>query len=170
MVYTRMLAAGLSLVLLGSCGDNSQVSRSPLEGAWLVVDVRFGSGGEDTGVMSAQPGQFIFTPTRYAAVWVTQTEPRVLSVSPFEPTRDEMVAHYQSSAANSGTYEVSGSRITIRPIVAKNPNFPGGQLTYEFRIEGDMLFLEAVDERSPGGVVPPNYDAIREKLKLRRIE
>jgi len=156
MVYARMLVVGLSLVVLGSCGENSQVSKSPLEGAWLVVDVRFGSGGEDIGAMSAQPGQFVFTQNRYAAVWVTQTEPRALSVNPWEPTRDEMVTHYQSVAANSGTYEVSGSRITIRPIVAKNPNFPGGQLTYEFRIEGDMLFLEAVDEGHLMASFPPN--------------
>ena len=170
MAYICMLATALSLVLLAACGNNTPASRSPLDGAWQVVDVRFGSGGEDTGVMSAQPGQFIFTPTRYAAVWVTQTEPRALSVSHFQPTRDEMVAHYQSVAANSGTYEVSGSRITIRPIVAKLPDFAGGQLTYEFRIDGDMLFLDAVDERSSSGIVPPNYDATREKLKLRRIE
>ncbi len=120
--------------------------------------------------MSAQPGQFIFTQTRYAAVWVTQSQPRTLSVNPWAPTRDEMVMHYQSFAANSGTYDVAGSRITIRPVVAKNPNFPGGQLTYEFRIERDMLFLEAVDERTSSGIVPPNYDATREKLKLRRMK
>lgn len=170
MAYTRMLMAALSLLLLASCGDTRQVSGNPLEGAWLVVDVRFGSGGDESGVMSAQPGQFIFTPTRYAAVWVTQTEPRALSANHFEPTRDEMIAHYQSVAANSGAYEVSGSRITIRPIVAKLPDFAGGQLTYEFRVDGDMLFLDAVDERSSAGIVPPNYDATGERLKLRRIE
>lgn len=170
MVYTRMLATALWLMVLVACGDGSQVSESPLEGAWLVVDVRFGSGGEDTEIMRAQPGQFIFTPSRYAAVWVTQTEPRALSASHFQPTPDEIIAHYRSVAANSGTYEVSGSRITIRPIVAKLPDFAGGQLTYEYRIQGDMLFLDAVEERSSGGIVPPNYDASRERLKLHRVK
>ncbi len=170
MAYTRMLATALWLVVLVACGNNPEVLRSPLEGAWLVVDVRFGSGGENRSIMRAQPGQFIFTPTRYAAVWVTQAEPRAVSVSHFQPTPDEIIAHYRSVAANSGTYEVSGSRITIRPIVAKLPDFAGGQLTYEFRIEGDMLFLDAVDERSSGGIVPPNYEATRERLKLRRVE
>jgi hypothetical protein len=170
MAHTRMLAAALWLVVLVACGTNPQVSKGPLEGGWLVVDVRFGDGGEHTGIMRAQPGQFIFTPTRYAAVWVTQTEPRALSASHFQPTPDEIIAHYRSVAANSGTYEVSGSRITIRPIVAKLPDFAGGQLTYEYRIDGDMLFLDAVEETSSGGIVPANYDATRERLKLRRVE
>ena len=81
-----------------------------------------------------------------------------------------MIAHYKSVAANSGSYEVSGSRVTIRPIVAKLADFAGGHLTYEFRIEGDMLFLDAVEEQSADGVAPPDYDATRERLKLRRIE
>lgn len=170
MAYIRMLATSLWLVVFMACADNPQVSRSALEGTWLVVDARFGSDGEDPGIMRAQPGQFIFTPTRYAAVWVTQTEPRPLSGRHFQPTPDEIITHYRSVAANSGSYEVSGSRITIRPIVAKLPDFAGGQLTYEFRIERDMLFLDAVDEKSSGGIVPPNYDATRERLKLRRVE
>ena len=42
--------------------------------------------------------------------------------------------------ANSGTYEVSGSTFTTRPMVAKNPNFmSGGSLTYTFEIDGDTL-------------------------------
>lgn len=169
MGYTGILAIGLSVVLFVACGNNAQASKSPLEGAWQVVDVRFGNDRDD-GTLRAQPGQFIFTPTRYAAVWVTQTEPRTQSVSHFQPTPDEIIAHYRSVAANSGTYEVSGSRITIRPIVAKLPDFAGGQLTYEYRIERDMLFLESVEERSSGGIVPPDFDATREKVKLRRVE
>jgi hypothetical protein len=149
----------------------TQSSGSPVAGAWLVVDVRFGNeAGEENGAMRAQPGQFLFTDSRYAAVWVTQTEPRALAANPWAATREEMIANYQSLAANSGTYDVSESRLTIRPIVAKNPNFPGGQLTYEFRIEGDMLFLESIDERTAAGIVPPDFDSIRERLVLRRVD
>jgi hypothetical protein len=165
-----LFSAGLSLLLLAACQREGRVRGNPLEGAWLVVDVRFGSGGAETDATKAQPGQFIFTPTRYSAVWVTQSEPRPLSASRFQPTQDEMVAHYRSVAANSGAYEVSGARLTIRPIVAKLPDFVRGHLTYEFRITGDTLFLEAIDEKTADGIAPPNYEATREKLKLVRIE
>jgi len=59
-----------------------------------------------------------------------------------EPTDAEKLAAYDSFIANSGTYEVSGSTLTTRPIVAKNPNFmSGGSVTYTYEIEGDTLRL-----------------------------
>ena len=90
MRYTGILAISLSVVLFVACGNNAPALEGPLEGAWQVVDVRFGNDRDD-GTLRAQPGQFIFTPTRYAAVWVTQTEPRTQSVSHFQPTTDEII-------------------------------------------------------------------------------
>jgi hypothetical protein len=43
-------------------------------------------------------------------------------------------------------------------------------LTYEYRLNGDRLLLEAVDERSASGEVPPRVDMTRERLTLRRVE
>ena len=125
------------------------------------------SGGQWKAV---QPGQFIFAQSRYTAVWVPQADPRAISKKRWEPTTEEKIAHFESVVANAGTYDVSGSRVTLRPIVAKMPEFAGGNLTYEFRFESGDLVLEAIDERSVDNIRPPDFETTRERLRLRRIE
>ena len=120
-------------------------------------------------MVQPQAGQFVFAKSRYAAVWIPQVVRRAPSAKAWEPTSAEKIAHFESVVANSGSYEVSGSRVTLRPVVAKMPEFAGGYLTYEFRIEGDELTLEAVDEKSADNITPPNYEKNREKLRLRRV-
>jgi hypothetical protein len=45
-------------------------------------------------------------------------------------------------SANSGIYEISGSSLTIKPIVAKWPNFmEGGSSTMTYGLEDDVLTL-----------------------------
>jgi hypothetical protein len=169
MPWPRLAILAIPL-LVAACEGRATAQNDSIEGAWLVVDVRFGGDRPGAAAAPAQPGQFILTPTRYSAVWVTHPERRVHSAQPFRPTTDEIIRHYRSVAANSGTYEVSGTRITIRPIVAKLPDFVGGHLTYEFRVAGDTLFLEAIDEKTADGVMPPDYESTREILKLVRVE
>ena len=58
-------------------------------------------------------------------------------------TDAEKLAAYDSFVANSGTYEVAGSTITIHPVVARSPNYmSGGSDKYQFRVSGDTLWLE----------------------------
>ena len=77
-----------------------------------------------------------------------------------------MVTAFESIIVNSGTYEVSGSRLIVRPVVAKTPEFMGGRQTYEYRIDGDLLSLETVELLSRDGV-PLSSNEI---LRLRRSE
>jgi hypothetical protein len=59
-----------------------------------------------------------------------------------ESTDAEKVAAFDSFIANSGTYELTDSTLTTRPMVAKNPTFmAGGSLTFTYQIEGDDLRL-----------------------------
>ena len=52
-----------------------------------------------------------------------------------------MVA-YDNFVANAGTYEVTGSTITIHAMVAKVPNaMTSAPFTYEYELEGDSLAL-----------------------------
>jgi hypothetical protein len=49
--------------------------------------------------------------------------------------------------ANAGTYEVEGSSITIRPLVALWPNLMGGgSRTFSYRIEDGALILTVEGE------------------------
>ena len=61
------------------------------------------------------------------------------------PQRLEQLRSVCSGAffsANSGTYEVSGSSLTTRPMVAKWPNFmDGGSAWSTYRVEGGYLHL-----------------------------
>lgn len=63
----------------------------------------------------------------------------------WQPTSDEIVAAYESVIVNSGVYQVSGSRVTVRPVIAKKPEFVGGYQTYEYKIDGDPLSLESIE-------------------------
>jgi hypothetical protein len=167
-MHAWMALLSTSLICIISCSQPAPVARNPLEGAWTVVEARFGAGSDS--IIKVLPGQFIFLKTRYSAVWSPQAEPRVPSAKRYETTEQEMLANYRSIYANTGAYEINGSRVTIRPTFSKLPEFTGGYLVYEFRVEGDFLFLEAVEEKSFDNVAPSGYDNGREFLKLQRVE
>src|SRR5712691_12332793 len=99
-------------------------SRGPLEGTWNVTEIVV-TGAGAFSAPSPNPGLFIFTKTHYSVFMVPVKQPRSL----FEtetPTTAEKVAAFDSMAANTGTYEISGSTLTVRPMVAKNPNCSTG--------------------------------------------
>jgi hypothetical protein len=84
---------------------------------------------------------FIFTRGHYSFLRVLGAQPRVLFKGP-NPTEQEKLAAYDSFTANSGTYDVTGTTLTVRPIIAKIPNYmAGGYEKYQFRISADTLWL-----------------------------
>jgi len=78
------------------------------------------------------------------------------------------VAHYDTIIVNSGTYTISGSKITLRPVVAKSPEYIGGESTMEFSMDGDMLVTTIDTLASIDGVTPD--DAVGSSMTLRRVE
>jgi hypothetical protein len=59
-----------------------------------------------------------------------------------EPSDAERLEAWGPFFATAGTYEVTGSTVTVRAIVAKNPNSEGSWTwTYTYRIEGDTLWM-----------------------------
>ena len=61
---------------------------------------------------------------------------------PDQPTDEERLAAFGNFIANAGTYEIAGSTITIRPMVAKVPNaMTNPPFTYEYELEADSLVL-----------------------------
>ena len=75
-------------------------------------------------------------------------------------TDKEKLAAWDSFIANTGSYEIADSTITIHPKVARSPNFmSGGSDKYRFKISGDTLWLtnNDADFRSMfGGQLVPN--------------
>lgn len=116
-------------------------AREPgLEGAWSIVSIR-GTGPDSAPGTTVQPSVYLFGNTHYSMMRVTGNQPRALAATD-SVTDAEKLAAYDSFIANTGTYEVGDSTITIHPVVARSPNFmSGGSDKYYFRVSGDTLWL-----------------------------
>ena len=149
--------------------EPAAVAAAPsVEGAWRITE--FSSTGPDTSytISDPQPSLLIFLAGHYSQMYVPGDEPRELFsgdepvLGAQEPTEAEVLTAFGSFIANSGTYEVSGSTITTRPIVAKNPNFmAGGSISYTYRVEGDTFWLT---------INPPWDPDVEDSFTLTRLE
>ena len=126
----------------------AELAESPLVGAWRITEFAFASPDTSFTISDPQPSLMIFLTNHYSQMYVPGDEPRELFsgdepvLGALEPADAEVLTAYESFIANSGTYELSGSTIVTRPIVAKTPNFmAGGSLLYTYRIDGDTLWL-----------------------------
>ena len=159
----RRLFVVLSIVLLASAVASAQ----SVQGAWKRAEVVVKGGPEPGTNSSPQPGLMIFTKGYYSEMFVPSDEARKDHAGTgfdYTPTDAEKVRSYDSFVANSGTYEISGSKLTTHTIVAKNPNRMSEHLstTYEFELEGDTLWLTST--RTAGG------QQIETRTKLTRLE
>lgn len=169
----RTLPMAVLLAVLPAMARAESAPSSPIEGAWKVVEVVV-TGADAENTPSPQPGLFIFGRKHYSMMWIRGAEPRSLYRAEVA-TSEEKVKAFDSFIANTGAYEVSGSTLSIRPMVARSPNFmAGGSSKYQFRAEGSNLWLteKSTDMRYRVGqkVVPPSRPASETRLKLVRLE
>jgi hypothetical protein len=54
-----------------------------------------------------------------------------------------------ATSAETGTYTISGSTITLVPQVARNPNIVGQEINVEYMLDGDTLTTTGTN---PGGI------------------
>ena len=153
-----LCVALLCLIVALACGQAPAPAHdepaNPLQGVWSQAAVDPGDGSP--AIDPSQPGLYIFAEGYYSAVFATGTEPRVLAEIAFQPTPEEMVAQHESIIVNTGTYEISGSVLTTRPIIAKSPGFVGGESTAEFQVDGDTLTLTDGTIVAADGTSAPN--------------
>ena len=134
--------AALAAILFTACerGERAEHSELPLEGAWSVANITV-TGPSAAANTTVQPSLFLFREKHYSMMRVTGNQPRTLAATD-SATDAEILAAYDSFIANTGTYEVADSTITIHPVVARSPNFmSGGSDKYHFRVSGDTLWL-----------------------------
>ena len=167
----RPFHVGLVLVILAATTSCAQPSDSPpstpanpLQGAWSVTAIEPGDGSPV--IDPAQPGLYIFAQDHYSAVWTPGAEPRASSAAAFAPTQEERLAQYGTFIVNAGTYEISGSTVTFRPMIARSPEFVGGNTGASFQIEGDVLTLGMLPVVAANGTSTGGGEIIR----LRRLE
>lgn len=176
--FSKSLAAlaGLLVVSMFMIGlavsENSAVrsqAKTQVEGVWKVAEVQVppkNPAEKATTVTNPQPGLLILTKGYYSFLAVREERPA------FAPAKDsanltdaEKIARYEQwrpFMANSGTYEVKGSRLMLHPMVAKNVEVmtSGTPLTWELKVEGpNSLWL-----------IPPSERATEPRLKVTRLE
>jgi hypothetical protein len=133
-----MVLAALAAALVSAC-QQPEGAEPPLEGAWSVVSMHVT--GPDSAGTTVQPSLFLFGDKHYSMMRVTGNQPRTLAATDSD-TDAEKLAAYNSFIANTGTYEVADSTLTIHPVVARSPNYmSGGSDIYHFRVSGDTLWL-----------------------------
>ncbi len=174
-VYVCLAA---SLLILSACAPPPAPEPEPMpepaptiQGAWTLEEITTVGGPNEGTVTDPQPSLWVFAGSHYSEMFVsTPSEPRAL----FEqqpPTDAQALEAYSTIVANSGTYEVRGSTVVFRPMVANHPNYmSGGSNTLEHRLEGDTLWLI----QAAGNVVIPGVEFNRQftevTRKLRRLE
>jgi len=170
---SRILRALFLAVLTVSLASAQSGTKKPIEGVWKVTEIVI-TGANASNSANVQPSLFIFSQQHYSLMYVPGNKPRALYKAQ-EPTNEEKISAFDSLIANTGTYEISGSTLTIHPIVARNPNFmAGGSDKYQFRIEGTTLTLTEkstdLNVRIGNRVVPASGPANETRLKLVRME
>jgi hypothetical protein len=160
-------------VLVGMCGSTLVAQtrdRGPLEGVWKVTEVVVTGAGAYT-TSAPQLSVFIFAKNHYSFLWVMGDTPRALYQTQ-HPSNEEKLAAFDSLNAGAGIYEVSGSTVTFRHIVAKGPN--AAFIAEQFSIEGDTLTLTWVSSdghmRMGKDIVQSTLPVSTTRMKLIRVE
>ena len=131
----------LLVVTVGVIGCTGVSVPDPgIRGVWHVVERSFTTPDTSWAVSDPQPGQYFFGATHFSVQEIHETGPRMLFGD--QTTDLERLAAFEVFHANSGTYEVTDSTLTIVPTVAKSPNFMDGRsYGYDYAIDGNRLTI-----------------------------
>jgi hypothetical protein len=150
----QLVRAVLSVVaMVMSAASIAQALGGKLQGVWKVVEVT-STGPNAATNTRPQPGLYIFTAKHYSIQRVLSDElPPDLPADVNKATAAELLASWGPIVALSGTYELAGTKLTMRPTVAKNPAFMKGNpmSVASIKLEGNTLWLTL--ERNPAGPV-----------------
>lgn len=139
-------------------------SKPTIQGVWRTAEVTITNpnpnpAGLGKGTHTAvQPALLIFAGKHYSQVLDTAGKPRPTAPmkDPQNPTQEEMQSRWGPFQANAGTYEVSGTTLTMRAIVAKNPSLQGKNVSrYTIKLDGQNLWMTLVESTAAGKVQYP---------------
>jgi hypothetical protein len=123
----RALPMVLCLLVVATA---SAQTKTPLEGVWRIAEWVFpdtspflGPGAPKT-ISDPEPSLVIFTRAYYSRLNIEEprqpiTRPKDLR-QPTDAEKIAMYEHWRPFTATAGTYEISGSTLILRSIVAKN--------------------------------------------------
>ena len=144
----------VSLVCAAVVYSQSSGTKSPLMGAWKVIEIVDTNGPPIT---NPQPGLYVFTAQHYSFARINGAKPLPNYPSNDKATDAEKVTVFNQLYLNTGTYGVTGNMLRTKAMVAKSAFAIGGAGNqYEFAINGNSLVLT----QKPSGAV----------IKLTRLE
>jgi hypothetical protein len=168
LVAAAVVGVVASAVNIGFTQAKPSTTAS-IQGVWKITEL-VRTGANAANIKAPQPSLYIFTPRHYSIISVngTQARPAVAAFkNPDKPTDAEKLAMYEMWSpftANSGTYEIKGTTLTRRALVAKNAEVmtTNPPAAGEFKIQGNTL---VVTTKSGAG-----QPASETRLTLTRVE
>ena len=133
----------------GASPESTQAAATPaVQGVWKVSDI-VATGANATTNNSPQPSLVIFTAGHYSYLSVNSVAERPVvppAKDPAKLTDAEKIARFEQwnpFTAQSGTYQIQGTTLTRRPLVAKNVGVmtTNPPIVSEFTLNGDTLVL-----------------------------
>jgi len=133
------LFIGLCAFALNATTVHGQ-TKNPLMGAWKITEI---ANPGRPPLTNPQAGLYLFTGKHYSAVRLNGEKPLPDYPANDKATDAEKAAVFNIIYMNTGSYIVSGNKLTLSPMVAKSAfaMLPGRTLDYEFTINGDVLTL-----------------------------
>ena len=159
-LFLSVFAVALPAFTIGVRGHTEPAS---IQGGWRTVEVTV-PGPNGRTFTNTQPNLTIVTAKHYSRVEIHAEGPRPILADADKATADDLRAAWGPFFAEAGTYEVAGTLMTMRPIVAKNPAamVRGAYRTYTFKLAGDTIWVTAQgSEKGPVDQV---------KIKAVRVE
>jgi hypothetical protein len=155
-----------AFVLVPGIAFTQQGAASPIDGAWKITEI-VTTGANAATNASPQPSLIIFARGHYSWLHIGSATPRkqrAAAATPGKLTDAEKIAAFEEwnpFTANSGTYEIKGSTLTRRRLVAKNEFAMGAAppVIEQFKLEGDILWITSD---------PPNAQGTQTRYKLTR--
>ena len=131
------LLLGLCVFALIATTVHGQM-KNPLMGAWKVTEI---TNPNSPPITSPQAGLYLFTEKHYSAVRLNGEKPLPSYPSNDKATNAEKVEVFNILYMNTGSYTVSGNKLTLSPMVAESAfaMAPGRTLQYEFTMDGKSL-------------------------------
>ena len=155
MRIRQALVAFLLGAVCGCAAPSPSDEGGPLEGAWRLAGlVDVAADGTRTD-FTPQESLFLFRGNHYSMAYAFGDQRSPAYAEPFTASDEESVVRFGSMTVNTGTYEVSGSTATLRPLFALVPEFVGGFAEHDYELSGDNLTLRWRRTMSSTGVQQP---------------
>ena len=124
-----------------------------LEGAWQATEFIFTGGSEEDTTNTEPPLQILVQSAGYYSV-MRNVGDRPDPVPEGQTRTDEdRLAAFAAFHAQTGMYEVSGSKIMYHAMLDRIPEYVGDTVEVEYQIEGDKLIWTIGPNRERSGVL-----------------